>query len=443
MIPLARAGLLCCNTIILIWGFHPIKAEGKTSRQSVVLAYVTLILLRLPVYFFMDLIPYAWLQSIVRFLPCVVFLRLDKGLDWMRCFYFSCLMWVSFTLCSVVLRTPLLVEMIPAHISATSSDVVNQIIENLLWHGMSFLLVTLVTRCIPLNKINAIGSERICMLAFVVFCELYIIQTLDTMEATNWAEGTPALTVYLILLQTFVAMGIVLFERYLASNTERETARMAELESRYRYEGLLARQSAENDIRRVHHDMKNHLLAIHRLRGDQEAQEQYIHKLLHQELAAMEGLIRTGSDLLDGLLDEKLAQAKRDGLQLKVRMDFCPSSFLEDIDLCAIFGNILDNAMEAARQCSSPEEREIFLHSSQAADHVLITCSNHYSGKLRLSSDLPATTKADHLHHGIGLSSVRHCVEKYGGILTLDTSQPHQLIVTMLFPPVCRNVTEP
>lgn len=436
MIPLAQAALLCCNTVILIWGFHPIEAQGKTSRQNAALAYIILILLRLPVYFCMELFPYAWLQSIVRFLPCVVFLRLDKGLDWMRCFYFSCLMWVSFTLCSVVLRTPLLMEMTPEHISAASSD-------NLLRYSMSFLLVTLVSRSVPLNKIHAIGSERICMLAFVIFCELYIIQTLDAMETTSWAAGTPALTVYLILLQTFVAMGIVLFERYLVSNSERETARMAELESRYRYEGLLARQSAENDIRRLHHDMKNHLLAIHRLGGDRQAQEQYIHKLLHQELAAMEGLIRTGSDLLDGLLDEKLAQARRDGLRLKVRLDVCPGSFLEDIDLCAIFGNILDNAMEAARQCSSPEEREIFLHSSQAADHVLITCSNHYSGKLRLAGDLPATTKADHLRHGIGLSSVRRCVEKYGGILTLDTSQPRQLIVTMLFPPGRRNTSEP
>lgn len=429
--------LLCCNTVIVIWAVWPIQSEQKVSRQRTILAYVCFVLLRLPLYIYFEIIPfyqYTWLICIARLLPCLVLLRLLKYLDWKRCLYFSCIIWVSFTLYSSLRYLPWLDGLTLGGYLSAASGMKNQILAGVLWHGIDFLIVTWMTRSIPLNKIRAIGSERACMMVFVIFCELYIIQTLTSLEKVDWATDMPELKVYVILLQLFIAIGIVFFERYLISNAERENARVAELESRYRYEGLLSRQSAENDVRRVHHDMKNHLLAIRHLRSNPEEQEQYISRLIHQESAAMERLIQTGNDLLDGLLAEKLSQAEQNGVKLNVLLAFGSCDLIADIDICCIFGNILDNAIEAARQCVDSKDREVILRSSKAADQFLITCSNHYTGTLHFSSGLPITTKADGLRHGIGLSSVRNSVEKYGGVLTLDTSTPHQLILTILLP---------
>ena len=422
-----------CNTAIILWGFWSIRPERAISAARTVLAYGTLILLRLPLYFFVDLFQPAWLQSMVRFLPCVVFLRMAKGLDWRRCLYFSCLVWVGFTICSAVLRIPWLDGMTLGQLYYTVSGTARTAAV-ILRHGADFLVITWMTRYIPLNKIRSVGPERIGMLAFVIICELYIIQTLTAMEGAEWAADMPELTVYLVLLQVFVAAGVALFERYLIGNAERENMRLAELESRRRYEGLRARQSAESDVRRVHHDMKNHLLAIRRLSGDPQAQERYLDGLIHQEMAAMEGLVHTGNELLDGLLGEKLAQAEREGVSLRAELDFRPCAYVEDIDVCAIFGNVLDNAIEAAGKVEDPQQRSVLLKGAVAANQYLITCTNYYAGRLRLAGGLPVTTKTDRKHHGIGLSSVRRSVEKYGGVLTLDALQGQRLVVRILLP---------
>ncbi len=426
--------LYCCNTLIIIWSFRVLAPEQKIPVPRTVIAYVCLILLRLPQYFFVDVIQPAWLSSMVRFIPCVFFLRIGKGLDWKRCVYFSCLIWVGFSLCSSIFMAPVFNVTPLVRFPFTDSALANVLIGSAIRHGADFLVVTCMTRYIPMNRIRTIGPVRAVMMAVVILCELYIIQSLDAMQSAGLTGNVMEVTVYLILLQVFVAAGTCLFERYLIGNAERETMRLAELESRYRYEGLRERQLAESDVRRVHHDIKNHLLAIRRLSGDPEALERYLDTLIHRELAAIEGLFHTGSEILDGLLGEKAAQAGRNGVRLEAVLDIRPFPRMEDIDVCAIFGNILDNAIEASSQLADPGKKTISLKSTRAANQLIITCANFYSGQLRLSSGLPATTKADPLHHGIGLSSVRRSVEKYGGVLTLEATPECQLIVTILLP---------
>ena len=95
---------------------------------------------------------------------------------------------------------------------------------------------------------------------------------------------------------------------------------------------------------------------------------------------------------------------------------------MEDADVYALFGNILDNAMEAVERLDEPDKRLISL-TVRAQDHFLIVSQeNYYDGVLELDHGLPVTTKADKRFHGFGMQSIKMLTEKYGGDLRLQTS---------------------
>lgn len=89
------------------------------------------------------------------------------------------------------------------------------------------------------------------------------------------------------------------------------------------------------------------------------------------------------------------------------------------VDIYALFGNILDNAIEAVEQLDDQEKRLISL-AVHAKDHFLhVSQENYYSGELVMERGLPMTTKQDKRFHGFGMQSIRMLTEKYGGDLRL------------------------
>lgn len=409
----SRIILMVCNAAAVIWVFWIVEPEKPVCRGRYAAAYVALVLLRLPLYIYNQPFRAAWMNTAVRFMPCVIYLRLSKRLGWNKCIYFSFITWFGFTMASILRGTWV-------YGAVSEAFIHSGILDTMLARCIDVAVVMCLSRFIPLNDIRRIGPERMCMMAFLVICELYIIQTVSTKDGMGWMESTLEIKIYLFLMQVFAACGLVMFERNLTGRAKWEQAKMAELDSRYRYKALQERQAAESDVRRLHHDMKNHLLAIRRMVNTPEEQEKYIDGLLESELSTLEKLPQTGNDLLNGLLGEKMLQAEKGKICLMVELDFRPCAYMDGADICAIFGNIVDNAMEAVRSIENQARRIIRIRSEQAAENLIILCSNPYTGVLKPMGHGFASSKKGS-GHGIGLSSVQRAVEKYGGIVTLDT----------------------
>lgn len=178
---------------------------------------------------------------------------------------------------------------------------------------------------------------------------------------------------------------------------------------------------AQADIRRIHHDMKNHLLAI-RSMDQRKAVSAYVDGLL-DELADYDTCVSTGLPTLDAFLSEKLCQAKLEQVQFNVCLDLRVLDFVADTDLISIFGNAVDNALEAVRKLPPGAERIILLKSSRFANVVILRFGNPYTGKLCREGSRLLTGKADQSQHGIGLKSITRAVERYGGSVDVETSK--------------------
>lgn len=183
-----------------------------------------------------------------------------------------------------------------------------------------------------------------------------------------------------------------------------------------------------NESRKIRHDINNHLLAVSALieRGNIEAAKRYIAEVSEQsDLAAMP--VKTGRNVLDALLFKKTEQAAEKGCKISFEID-CPiSGGISDYDLCTIFGNILDNAIEASNSGD-----KISVKIGKQLDMLYIACENPFSGELKRRGDKIITTKKDIASHGFGIMRVKEIAGRYGGDVNITAENGVFLVEILL-----------
>lgn len=202
----------------------------------------------------------------------------------------------------------------------------------------------------------------------------------------------------------FIAMAIAAV-RSISQHTAQLT-RKAEQE----YYDEINRRYLES--RKIRHDINNHLLAINALieTGNIEQAKRYITEVHEQtNLAAMP--VKTGRDVLDALLFKKTEQAAEKGAAIVFEVS-CPlqDCSISDYDLCTIFGNILDNALEAVNSGD-----KISIDIGKQHDMLYISCENPFEGELKRRGDKILTTKKDFTSHGFGLMRIKDTAKRCGG----------------------------
>lgn len=139
---------------------------------------------------------------------------------------------------------------------------------------------------------------------------------------------------------------------------------------------------------------------------------------LEKAISIYDTRIETHNQLLDVLLTEKSLYCEQNGIQLSCMVDGEKLAFLENSDLYCLFGNVIDNALEAVAAVPQRERRIINLVVKARGSMLLIQQDNYFDGTLTFQNGLPLTTKADTSCHGFGLRSIQMIVHKYDGELT-------------------------
>lgn len=179
--------------------------------------------------------------------------------------------------------------------------------------------------------------------------------------------------------------------------------------------------SAENVelINRKCHDLKHQIAALKHM-SDQAERDESI-RALEQSVMIYDSFIQTGNDILDTVLTEKSLICEAQGITLTCVADGDCLSFMDAVDIYALFGNAMDNAIEAVSTQADPDRRTISIMVFTRANLVFLQLENYYSGPMKLEEGLPRTTKQEETgYHGFGLKSIRHTAEKYGGFLTIQ-----------------------
>ena len=121
------------------------------------------------------------------------------------------------------------------------------------------------------------------------------------------------------------------------------------------------------------------------------------------------------------MLTNKNLECMKHKITLTAVVDGSLFSFMDVMDICSIFGNALDNAIESVRKIKDYEKRIIHVDASSEKNFLLIRFENYYEGEIKFHNELPVTTKVQKHIHGYGLKSLIYTVHKYRGEVNIDT----------------------
>lgn len=161
------------------------------------------------------------------------------------------------------------------------------------------------------------------------------------------------------------------------------------------------------------HDMKHQISHITSTTDPDAIRE------LEQIISVYDSSLQTGNEILDVCLMEKKLLCEKNSIKLDCIANGQCLSFMQPSDLFSLFGNALDNAMEAVCKLDDVEKRIIFVSVKEELGMAIIHVENNYTGELIMAVGIPRTSKDDEFYHGYGVKSIRMVVEKYDGNMAL------------------------
>lgn len=247
----------------------------------------------------------------------------------------------------------------------------------------------------------------------------YQFTLVDMSFGSQDMKGGIASMSLLTILFIVVLVGMLFFcNKRMQKENELLTVREAMLRQNCRQLESVLEQN-----RRLVHDLKNHFLVL----KDYERTKNYtgIHDYIEEmekNYFSMRIPVWTGNRIVDLLLEQKKAVSTEQGIDFLIEAIPVPVWNLNDSELCSLFGNLLDNAIEA---CSivTGEKKEIRIDIERQNQLVFIRIGNTTEQKPVMKNGRPISTKADKKIHGYGLKNVERIVDKYDGKIAYQVTE--------------------
>lgn len=295
-------------------------------------------------------------------------------------------------------------------------------------YGVIYLLSYIFTE----SRIKKCGELSLKNSVAIVFAGLFFVFNILISAVVIYRSQAVFDFAYIALLQTYNILGCfvimyLMFETALRGRLVAEANDVRRLWTQDRKQYAYMRDNI-NYINIKCHDLKHRIRTIG---GENEIDAQALAEL-ESAVAIYDTEIKTGSVPLDVILTEKSVYCSRHGIEFDCMADGSALAFMNDGELYSLFGNIIDNAIEAVQKLPAPE-RHIDLYVRRINGGFVRVCiANRFAVAPRFDDGLPVTTKADKRSHGLGMKSVRMLCNKYDAELAISTEND-RFTLTIVF----------
>lgn len=235
----------------------------------------------------------------------------------------------------------------------------------------------------------------------------------------NWFQGTVILPISLLASLVLLCSILVLADY----EAKAQAVAFSEMREVY-YQGLKREQT---QVRTLRHDLRNHLNAVLGLveQGKTEKARQYLLELADSQALHSSRRI-CENEIVNVVVSSKCEDMEQHGIIADIQIVLPAMLSVADTDLCALFGNALDNAIEAAQKS---EDKHISIRCKAERGLFMLRVENSLAGEIH--TDL-STTKKDKKLHGFGLAGMREIVTRYGGFLeAAPTGKKFELLISI------------
>ncbi len=282
-----------------------------------------------------------------------------------------------------------------------------------------FLVGHLVAACTIARWMPEGGSKKIGPRQLASGLLIFVIFEIIGLSSAN-AEMSAQKGEWQVLYLSQLLLAVVLYlqnELFKKSVMRQELAVMNLLLKKEQEQYQLSKENIAL-INQKCHDLKHQIRAIRN--SSKEDIDKYLEEM-EGSIQIYESIVKTGNEVLDTILTEKSLYCRERGITVSCVADGSQMEFINTVDLYAILGNALDNAIEAVEKFKHKEKRQIDVLIYRQQNFLVMNVINPLKGNLVYEEELPVTTKGDKRYHGFGLRSMRYLVKKYDGFLSVST----------------------
>lgn len=182
-----------------------------------------------------------------------------------------------------------------------------------------------------------------------------------------------------------------------------------------------ALQENQNKTTIYRHDMRHHLNLINAYltEDNSTAAQKYI---IDIEKMIVDSEVKNycHNYSVNLILSAYLEKAKQEQIAIETQIDLPQKNIVSDMDLCIIFANAIENAINACKHIPSPDHRKLRVLSKIKNDKIFIQLTNSYIDPIIFSNNIPINTENG---HGLGTKSIIAITEKYNGIYSFEVER--------------------
>ena len=289
--------------------------------------------------------------------------------------------------------------------------------QSALWllHGLLAVLAVWLSRGREINRKSAFRAVSALTLAG-------FLGVITLSEQTVLAIPDDTLYMWTILAVVLM-MSVLVFNINRQYEVEKELAKLKSEQAELLERDYTAINRAYQVNARLFHDFHNHIgvlrqFLIHEKYGDAV---RYLDEL-QAPVQNLTATVWTGDETADYLINSKTAAAEAADIRFQAQVEFPRHTNIRSVDLCAILGNLLDNAIEAARQAPERSERTVSLTIRRIHQMLVIKVENSFAAAPVQENGELKTTKTEGGLHGWGLKSAQTAAEKYDGMVQTSVS---------------------
>ena len=289
------------------------------------------------------------------------------------------------------------------------------IVGMLLFYSITYLVVgPTIGKWMPIDRRNIIGPRQ-TISALLLFL---IIEVLGNSEELRHISEYTSEWKFLYISQMLCIVILYLQNEMFKKSAIREELAMMNLLWKNKQEQYELSKENIALINQKSHDLKHQVRALRKL--NKEEFDQFLDEM-EESVQIYESIVKTGNDVFDTILTEKSLYCQKREIKVACVADGSQMDFINAVDLYAILGNALDNAIEAVEKFHEPEKRQIDVTIHRQQNFLLMNFMNPLNEKIVYEeNEFPVTTKGDRNFHGFGLRSIFHFVKKYEGHMNIS-----------------------
>ncbi len=223
-----------------------------------------------------------------------------------------------------------------------------------------------------------------------------------------------------------LAVQLILFN-LMHLQAEKNTIQLLWQEDQRQFE--LSKRTIEQ-INIKYHDLKKRLRELRTMLSAEEITS------MEQAISIYDCKVRTGNEALDVLLTQNTLLCQGEGITMTYTGSGADFSFMSTMDVYSLFGNAIDNAIEAVRKVDNPEKRVVDIVTERKGPLTMLIVRNYFAEPLKMEDGALLTTKKEEEgFHGYGVKSIRLLAKKYRGDVSIRAEGGVFTLMVTLFPP--------